>query len=242
VQPAGPFGAQSVAEPETNMSYEAGVKADLWNRRAKLYFNLFHYEVSDQQLTAVGGASNAVRLLNADKTVGMGAELDFEAFITNNLLMTLGASYNDTQIHDADIAVGTCLMCTVRDETIPGPNGSVLAIINGNPLPQSPKVISNFTLRYGVPVGMGEFFVYTDWTYRSEVNFFLYKSTEFTGKSLLEGGLRAGYNWSEGTYEIAVFGRNITDEEVAVGGIDFDNLTGFINEPQIWGIQLKAKF
>ncbi len=65
---------------------------------------------------------------------------------------------------------------------------------------------------------------YTDWAYRSEVNFFLYESTEFTGKELLEGGLRVGYNWSEGTYEAAVFGRNITDEVVAVGAIDFNNL------------------
>ena len=37
------------------------------DRRAKLYFNLFHYEVKDQQLTAVGGANNAVRLLNAER-------------------------------------------------------------------------------------------------------------------------------------------------------------------------------
>ena len=35
VQPAGPFGTQSVAEPETNTSYEVGVKADLMDRRAK---------------------------------------------------------------------------------------------------------------------------------------------------------------------------------------------------------------
>jgi iron complex outermembrane receptor protein len=238
VQPAGPFGAQSVAEPETNTSYEVGVKADLWDRRAKLYFNLFHYEVKDQQLTAVGGANNAVRLLNADKTIGQGAELDFEAYLTPDLLVTLGASYNDTEIQDDGISVGVCAACTVTDPI----NTAGLAVIDGNQLPQAPEVIANFTLRYGIPVGTGEFFVYTDWAYRSEVNFFLYESTEFTGKSLLEGGLRLGYNWSEGTYEAAVFGRNITDEVVAVGGIDFNNLTGFTNEPQIWGVQFKARF
>ena len=42
-------------------------------------------------------------------------------------------------------------------------------------------------------MGSGEFFVYTDWAYRSEVNFFLYESAEFTGEQLLEGGLRVGY-------------------------------------------------
>ncbi len=237
VQPAGPFGNQSVAEPETNTSLEVGVKADLWDRRATLYFNVFRYEVEDQQLTAVGGANNTVRLLNAEGTVGQGAELDLQAYLTPKLLVTLGASYNDTEIDDDGIAVAPCFACTVTDPLAGG-----LAVIDGNPLPQAPEWIANFTLRYGLPLGNGELFAYTDWAYRSEVNFFLYESVEFTGKQLLEGGLRVGYNWSEGKYEAALFGRNITDEVVAVGGIDFNNLTGFINEPRIFGAQFKARF
>jgi iron complex outermembrane receptor protein len=114
--------------------------------------------------------------------------------------------------------------------------------IDGNPLPQSPKWVGNATLRYGIPLAGGELYAYTDWTYRSEVNFFLYRATEFTGKSLLEGGLRLGYTWGQGKYEVAGFGRNITNKIVATGGIDFNNLTGFINEPRIWGGQIKVKF
>jgi iron complex outermembrane receptor protein len=237
VQPAGPFGNQSVAEPETNTAIEVGVKTDLWEKRAKLAFSLYHYEVKDQQLTAVGGAGNAVRLLNADKTVGQGAELDFQAYLTPQLLLTLGASFNDSEIQDDGISVGTCFACTVTDPIVGG-----FAVIDGNPLPQAPEWITNLTLRYGIPLASGELFVHTDWSYRSEVNFFLYESTEFTGKDLIEGGLRVGYNWSSGKYELAAFGRNITDEEVAVGAIDFNNLTGFLNEPRILGIQFKARF
>src|SRR3546814_13170074 len=94
-----------------------------------------------------------------------------------------------------------------------------------------------------MPVGDdGEFFVYTDWAYRSEVDFFLYESTEFRGKASLEGGLRIGYNWGYGDYEVALFGRNITDTTRIVGGIDFNNLTGFINEPRTIGVDFTAKF
>ena len=187
----------------------------------------------------MGGSNNAVRLLNANKTVGQGAELDLQAYITPQLLVTLGASYNDTEIQDDGIAVGTCFACDVTD---PFDGTTGLAIIDGNPLPQAPEWIANFTLRYGIPLGNGELFAYTDWAYRSEVNFFLYESVEFTGQSLLEGGLRVGYNWNYEKYEVAVFGRNITDEVVAVGAIDFNNLTGFINEPRIFGVQFKARF
>ena len=45
------------------------------------------------------------------------------------------------------------------------------------------------------------------------------ESKEFTGKSLLEGSLRVGYSWGNGKYEAALFGRNITNKIVAVGGI-----------------------
>ena len=100
------------------------------------------------------------------------------------------------------------------------------------------------TARYGIPLGAdgGELYVFTDWAYRSEVNFFLYESVEFRGKSSLEGGLRVGYNWNYGDYEVALFGRNITDQTRIVGGIDFNNLTGFLNEPRTLGLEFTAKF
>lgn len=57
-----------------------------------------------------------------------------------------------------------------------------LALIDGNQLPQAPKWVHNLTARYSVGLGDGsELYVYTDWAYRSEVNFFLYDSIEFTG-------------------------------------------------------------
>ncbi|MFC5569463.1 TonB-dependent receptor [Lysobacter yangpyeongensis] len=239
IQAAGAFNAKSVAGPETSASIEAGVKADFWDKRARLNAGLFYYRVKDQQLTAVGGSANANILLNADKTIGKGFEMDFQAYLTDNLLVTLGSSYNDTEIQDDDLAVSVCAACTVTDPL--DVNGK--ALIDGNPLPQSPKWTHNLTARWGLPVGDGgEFYVFTDWSYRSEVNFFLYESKEFTGQSLVEGGLRLGYTWDYGKYDVAVFGRNITDEVKVVGGIDFNNLTGFINEPRTVGVEFKASF
>lgn len=239
VQGAGPFNAKSVADPETNTSVEAGIKADLLGGRARVNFGVFHYTVKDLQLTAVGGAGNANILLNAKKAVGSGFELDAQALITDNLLAAIGIGYNDTKIKDRKLEVAPCGGgCTVTDPA--GPNGGVL--IDGNPLPQAPKTTVNMMLKYTQPTANGEWYVLTDWTYRSKINFFLYESVEFTGKPLTEGGLRLGYIWGNGKYEAAVFGRNITNQIRVVGGIDFNNLTGFINEPRTWGVQFKANF
>ena len=238
VQGAGAFNDQSVAKAETNDSIEAGVKADLFNKRARLAFNVFAYTVKDLQLTAVGGAANANILLNAKKASGTGFELDVQAFLTDNLLATLGVGYNDTKIKDGGLAVAVCAACTVTNpKTTAG-----LALINGNPLPQAPKTTASFTLKYTQPVLSGEAYVFTDWVYRDKVNFFLYQSTEFTGKALTEGGIRVGYTWGNGKYDLAAFGRNIANQVRIVGGIDFNNLTGFINDPRTFGIQFKAQF
>ncbi len=238
VQGAGAFNNQSIAKPETSTAFEAGIKADLLDRKARLSFGAFKYEIKDQQLTAVGGAANANILLNAKKTEGQGFEMDLQAYLTNNLLASIGASYNDTKIKDPTLAVAVCAACKVTNPLTAGG----LALIDGNPLPQAPKQTANFTLRYSIPTSDGEWYAYTDWVYRSKVNFFLYESVEFTGKSLTEGGARLGYIWGNGKYEVALYGRNITNKIRVTGGIDFNNLTGFINEPRIWGAQFKAQF
>ena len=115
-------------------------------------------------------------------------------------------------------------------------------MIDRNPPPRAPTTPLRLAPRHSQPTAGGEWYALTDWVYRSKINFFLYESREFTGKPLTEGGVRVGYVWGNGKYEAAVFGRNITDQIRIVGGIDFNNLTGFINEPRTWGVQFRAQF
>ncbi len=242
IQSASAFGAQTQAGPETTTSYEVGLKGDLLDKRARLSLSLFNYDVKNLQLTAVGGGANVTQLINAKKASGRGMEMNLDAYLTDQLLVTVGASINDTKIKDPTLAVAGCAQCTVTDPAVTIGTATFYRI-DGNPLPQAPKVTLNLTARYGIPAGPGaEYFVYTDWVYRSKVNFFLYESIEFTGKPLTEGGLRLGYNWGNGKYEAALYARNITNQIRAVGGIDFNNLTGFINEPRMVGAQFKALF
>ena len=230
----------SVADSETVLSWEVGFKADLFEDRTRLAFDVFQYTVDDQQLTAVGGQTNFNTLINADQTDGYGMEIDLESYFTDNLFVTFGASYNHTEIDDPNLAVQPCGSgCTVLD-----PAGAVAGTvsIDGNSLPQAPEWIWNLTARWGIPLESGELYFYTDWAYRDSTSFFLYESEEYNSDELLEGGLRVGYQWGYGQYDVAVFGRNITDEIGLVGGIDFNNLTGFVNEPRTWGVEFSVKF
>jgi len=155
-----PAGASpiSVAKSEKVLSVEAGFKADLLNNRARISGTVFSYRVKDLQLTAGSGEINQNRLINADKAVGRGFELD----------------------------------------------------------------------------------ALTDWAFKDKYNMFLYEAVEYRAKSMLEGGLRMGYTWDN--YEVSVYGRNITNRQQAVAAIDFNNLTGIINEPRSFGVTFRAAF
>lgn len=228
----------SVADKETTMSYEAGIKSTLSNV-ARFNLTGFYFSTKDMQLTAVGGASNFTTLINADKVDGYGFEAEFEAKPAKGLTLTAGLSYNHNEIKDPNLYVAGCgAPCTVTNTQRPASPG--IYSINGNQLPQSPRWILNWTAGYAAPVGGGEVYVFTDWAYRSKIQFFLYNSVEFSDDNMLEGGLRIGYR--TGKFDIAAFGRNITDDVSAVSGIDFNNLTAMVNEPRIWGVEVGIKF
>ena len=111
-----------------------------------------------------------------------------------------------------------------------------------------PASLSGWSARYlnnqrqaNTEIGNGEFYAMTDWAYRTSYNFFLYEAVEFRGKSSLEGGLKIGYKSPQG-YEVGAFVRNITNQYRSISAIDFNNLTGMINEPRIIGGQFKVAF
>lgn len=239
-------GAPSVADAETINSVEIGFKSDLLDNTLRLNAAAFYYVIDDIQFSAIGGGANNTALINADKGTGLGYEIDAEYLATDALTLTAGFSYNKTEIKDRTLSVYPCGAnadfagnCTVNDALTPDNR----ALVDGNPFPQAPETIFNFTARYTLPAGEdGEFYVFTDWAFQGATNIFLYDSVEFTTDDNFEGGLRIGYENFANDYSIALFGRNITNEENLRGGIDFNNLTAIVNQPRIVGVEFKASF
>jgi iron complex outermembrane receptor protein len=237
------FGSfQNTAPKQTTLSVEGGIKGRTLDRLVNFALDVYWNRTKDLQITAVGGATNSARLLSADHVLGHGVEAEIDARPLPNLTFTASGSYNFTRIKDPALTVGVCgALCTVTDpEAIV--NGATVALVNGNPLPQAPRWVGNFTLRYGIPLANGdEIFAMTDWAYRSHINYFLYEAKEFRGRSLTEGGVKLGYQMQNGL-EVAVFARNILNQIRAISAIDFNNLTGMINDPRIIGGSVKVKF
>jgi iron complex outermembrane receptor protein len=227
----------SVADEEEILSTEVGVKTELMNRRLRLNLALYNYEVDGQQVVAVGGQFNTATLLNVDATNGYGFEADIQFAPSSDWLVTVGGSYNSTEIDDPNLGVAPCGGgCTVLDPIVGG-----LARVDGNSLPHAPEIILNGIVDYRRPVGEGLFAGALDFAYSDEKSFFLYESEEFQSDSFLVG-LRLGYTFPEAKYEVALFSTNLFDEEIVQAGIDFNNLTGMTNEPRKVGVEFVVRF
>lgn len=244
----GRFGFVSSADTEDSLAFEVGFKSTLLGGRARWNSAAYTFRNDDHQLTATGGAVNVNQLLNANRVDGYGFETEFDLLITDNLFVAANLSYNDTEIDDPglrDDLCGSTPGCTGLDPVVgtrPGAFGEVTEVaIDGNPLPRTPEIIVNLILEYSYPLQNGEAYFNTDWNYRDESNLFLHRSVEFVQDERWIGGLRAGYR-TDGGMDFALIGRNVTDEIVVEGGINFLNLTAFVNDPAYWGFEFRYGF
>ncbi|WP_333606860.1 TonB-dependent receptor [Arsukibacterium sp.] len=230
----------SVAAAETIRSIEAGAKSDLLDNTLRLNGALFYYIIDDMQLSAIGGETQGNQLINADKGVGYGFEVDFDWRATPYLTLGGGFSYNKTELKDDSLTVAPCGSgrCTVRDPV----NNDGQALVSGNPFPQAPETILTLNGRYDIPVGNGEIYLYADYQLQGKTNLFLYESAEFNSNNNHEAGLRIAYINYTHNFEVGVFGRNVTDQHNLKGAIDFNNLTGFVNEPRVFGVDFRINF
>ena len=230
----------TTADSETILSYEIGYKA-LWDR-VRMNVAGFYYVIDDMQLVAVGGAANTTSLLNADEGVGYGVEMELDFAVTENLILSGGFGYNKTEINDETLSIpgGTGgELVTVLDPL----DANGFAIIDGNPFQHAPEWTANVEIDYTLPLQSGnELYLFSDWKFKGETNDFLYESIEYVTDTQFEGGLRFGYRNVDNNFSIGFFGRNITDEDNLIGGIDFANLVGYVNEPRVYGVEASYSF
>ena len=231
------FGQPSIAKSEEALSFEIGMKGDFLDDTLRLNAAVFSYDIDNFQLSAIGGTTNSNELMNADSGKGQGIEADVEYLPTTNTRITFGYTYADTEIRDGNLFTAVCGsgQCTVTDPV----NAQGFANINGNPFPGAPKTSANFTFYYQMPIDAGRLYFMTDWIYSGKNNLALYESKEFITDSQFEGGLRVGFKNRNDDLDVSLFARNVTDEDNVKGFVDFNNNTGFFNEPRFVGIEIR---
>lgn len=99
-------------DPETLLSYELGIKSELWERRLRVNAAVFRADYKDIQINVQSDPGNTriTDVLNAGKAVIDGVELDVTALLTEGLSVSLNYGYLNARykeikdVRGADIA------------------------------------------------------------------------------------------------------------------------------------------
>jgi len=227
-------------KPQLLKNTEIGVRSDLANKHLRLNATIFHTDWEDiQALGRVFGPNGELlpQLLttNIGTALAQGAELELIIVPTEKWLFNLNLGYLDAKY--TNIAPGT------------------LGTNLDTEFQQAPKHTGSAGIQYTASLKQGSSIVTrVDYLYQSTFWRFLpFLRTDFWGlpASYSESGgqgvvnLRMQYNPGGGKWNLAVFGTNLTNEQLINSGF-FDGIWGFdfatVGRPREGGVQFNFKF
>jgi iron complex outermembrane receptor protein len=229
-------------KPEKAMSYEAGIKTELFDRH--LRFNLSGYltDYTNMQVNQFAGseAGSTSIIANAGKAQVRGFEAEFTLLPVRGLTIDGAVGYVDKKYKSFLFAD-------------PNDNFAISDVASQAKQTYSPKWTARIGAEYTQPIGDMNARLRVDYAYRSSLYFnVLNATTPFNEniKSPADDNLKARFALEDikvagGTMEIGVWGDNLTNEKTLVYGIDFGSL-GFagatFKKPRSYGIDAKISF
>ena len=223
-----PVGAQRTFDPETVISYEAGIKSTLLDRRLRLNATAFLYDYSDLQVfTFTAGGLQFIE--NASNAQIKGIEFEIQAVPIDNL--ELGASLGFLKSEYRNFTRAT---------------GGVVEDLSGNRLIGAPKTQINLVGKYTVPTDIGDFWLRGDYSYTGNRFYDERQLRELSsegGTSNLNASV--GFTGPDESVEVVFWVKNLTKEVniidvVEVGLFGYQNV--WYNMPRTYGLSVEYRF
>ena len=228
--PANASVASSIFDPEEVQSFEVGWKSMLAGHRLRLNVAAFHVSYDNLQFLAAtdegpGGAPIVV-ITNAAESSTDGLELELVARPSSGLELRLGYSYLDA----------------VLDQYVDGAGNDQ----SGNRIIRSPEHQMNAAVQYFRSIGTSSVLTLrADWSRQTEM-FFDPANTEIVSQpafSLINA--RIGLEPQAGRWSLALWGKNLADEDHCQNIIVLTNGTLGLctpDAPRTWGLSMGWKF
>lgn len=242
---AGGFNARSSNagfEPEYLISYELGAKSELLDRRLRLNAAAFYVDHDDlqvQQFQAGSGGATSVTV-NAGKAHYMGIEAEFAALLTEQLTLSGSLGYIDREYDEF----------LILDPI----TNTIVDVANSARFTYAPESTVDVALQYDFPpFSLGQLSGRLEYNYRGKVYFYptvvgtpVHEQIAGEGRGLLDARLTlAEIAIGSADASVALWGKNLTDEEYRVHGIDFGQLGyagNVYGEPLSAGIDFTITF
>jgi iron complex outermembrane receptor protein len=218
-------------DEESVWTYELGWKSTWWNDRLLVNGAIFYNDYSDLQVNVLTdeGRNN---IANASDAELQGLELEIQLIPIDNMNISFGYGYLDSQFKD-------------YIDPITGEDVS-----NINEFPQAPENTMNASGRYEVPafLSMGDLTFRVDWSWVDDFFLLTPPGNEVQGYYFINGrvGLDNIRGPGDGSFSVALWGKNLTDELYYTSGYNLTNNLGFfsaaVGAPRTYGVDIIYEF
>ena len=216
--------------PESLDAYEAGIKAELLDRRLRLNLAGFYYNYADMQVPKINVAT--LSIINGAKARIYGLDLDLTAVVNKSVTLTGGIGWIDPTFTNFPV-------CPVSSPTggVPEANGNC----TGNQVPFASRFVGSLAGTYTRTLGAGQL--------EASGNVYYNSGLYYEPDNVLKQGpytlVGASIKWtSDKGGSVGVFGKNLTDRRTisfaaTQGG---GNQTVSYAEPRTFGVVLGYEF
>ncbi len=255
-----PILSAGTIKPESVNHFEAGLKAQFWERRATLNLSAYRTDIKDYQATVTNGQLGVLRgyLANAGKVRSQGVEFDFSVRPNERFNAYANGAYTDAKyvkFVDApcppELSGGTTVAAG-QTPSAPGTPGGLSPAncdISGGRLPGVSKWSFSFGAEANQPLKLigqdGEAYIGFEANHRSGFSSNPSPSIYTNVKGYGLANFRAGFRTQDG-FDIYGWVRNAFDEEyfeqLALGPSSTGLIVGQPGDPRTWGATLKVAF
>ncbi len=212
-------------DEETLVSYELGIKSQLWDDRLRLNAAVFQSDYEDIQINVQSDPDDPriTDVLNAGVATVQGLELDLTALITDGLTANLRYGYLDADYEEIIDASGADIADNFR--FVESPTHSVVA-----------------DLDYRVPVSFGTLAANLGYSWQDD---------KFTSSGIDDGRYIVGdyallnarlslsdIDFAGGSLRAALWGKNLQDEEYYVAHFSLGVPSAVFGEPRSYGLDV----
>ncbi|WP_374572187.1 TonB-dependent receptor [Phenylobacterium sp.] len=235
--------------PERSRSFEAGGKFNLLDGAAFLNVNAYWTDYTGLQLTTLDPTATTLSFVtrNAGAARSRGVEVDGSWRIAAPLTLNASMAYLDSAF--TDFTDGQCALQQTPDGTKPN-----TCNYNGVSLPYAPKWSGYASLDWRRPAaGDVDLFGSVDLRFASSARYSSVNDPVAVQSATAKLDLRIGIGAHDARWEVAVVGRNLTDEQTfsftssnpianSLGGTGPDGRIQVLDPPRTVALQASARF